>query len=136
MMAKGFTLIELMIVVAIIGILAVIAIPAYTDYTIRARVSEGFNLASPAQLAVAETTFNQSVLPSTQAETGYVTPVATDNVSSITIGALGVITITYTASAGGGTILLRPTLDPVRAITWDCTGGSLPGKYRPATCRP
>lgn len=136
MVAKGFTMIELMIVVAIIGLLAAIALPAYLDYSIRARVSEGFNLAFPAQLAVAEITFDNSAFPASQAETGYITPAATPDVDSITIGAQGVITITYTPNAGDGTILLVPTLDPVRALTWDCKRGTLLSKYRPALCRP
>ncbi|KTC71411.1 type IV pilus assembly protein PilA [Legionella birminghamensis] len=134
---KGFTLIELMIVVAIVGILAAIAIPAYQDYTIRARVTEGLSLASSAKAAVAETTIARNALPTSQAATGYVSPAATANVSSITIAAnTGVITITYTAAAGGGTILLTPTLNANGDLTWTCTGGTLANKYRPASCRP
>lgn len=136
MKQKGFTLIELMIVVAIVGILAAIAIPAYQDYTIRARVTEGLNLASSAKLAVSETAITNNALPATQAATGYVAPAATPNVASIAIGAGGVITITYTAAAGGGTIIMTPTLQANGDVTWVCTGGSLLAKYRPASCRP
>ena len=136
MKQKGFTLIELMIVVAIIGILAAIAIPAYQDYTIRARVTEGLELASSAKLAVSETTITNNALPATQAATGYVSPAATPNVASIAIGANGIITITYTAAAGGGTIVMTPTLQANGDVTWDCTQGTELPKYRPASCRP
>lgn len=136
MKQQGFTLIELMIVVAIIGILAAIAIPAYQDYTIRARVSEGLSLASAAKTAVAETFQSQNAVAD-QAATGYVSPGATASVASLTIAddGTGAISITYTAAAGGGTIVLTPTLATGQPITWDCTGGTLINKYRPAICR-
>ena len=136
MKQKGFTLIELMIVVAIIGILAAIAIPAYQDYTIRARVTEGLEMASSAKLAVSETAMTNNALPATQAATGYTSPAATINVASIAIGANGVITITYAAAAGGGTIIMTPTLTANGDVTWDCTQGTELPKYRPASCRP
>ncbi|GGI85489.1 pilin [Legionella impletisoli] len=136
MKQQGFTLIELMIVVAIVGILAAVAIPAYQDYTIRARVTEGLNLASAAKLAVSETAISNNALPATQAATGYVSPAATANVSSIAIAdATGAITVTYTAAAGNGTIVLTPTLQANGEVTWTCTGGTLSDKYRPANCR-
>lgn len=134
---KGFTLIELMIVVAIIGILAAVAIPAYQDYTVRARVTEGLSLASAAKTAVAETAqSNGGTLPATSAAAGYTPPTATNNVTSIGIGANGVITITYgSAVTTGATMTLVPTVQTTGEIIWNCTGGTLLAKYRPANCR-
>ena len=94
---KGFTLIELMIVIAILGILAVIALPAYQDYTIRAKVSEGLSLAEPAKLAVAETASALGSLKAiTATNTGYTFPQkGTNYVKSIAITpGSGVITVT------------------------------------------
>lgn len=136
MIQKGFTLIELMIVVAIIAILvAVTILPMYQDYTIRTRVTEGLDMASSAKLSVAETAMSNGTLPINQAATGFVSPTPTTNVASIIIGANGIITITYTAPAGGGTIVFTPTLNANKDITWDCTTGTLLTKYRPAVCR-
>src|SRR5450755_1425044 len=94
---KGFTLIELMIVVAIIGILAAIAIPAYQDYTIRAQVTEGLNLAAAAKTAVAETFASNQAWPATNATAGMGlnTSINGKYVTSVTIGAGGQITIAY-----------------------------------------
>ena len=141
---KGFTLIELMIVVAIIGILAAVALPAYQDYTVRARVSEGLVVASSAKLAVAENAANGKEFNS-----GWTAPTATNNVTSIAITeATGVIVVTYTAAAGGGTIDITPTSSGALvgtasgstvplggSVNWACTTGSLLAKYRPAQCR-
>lgn len=134
---KGFTLIELMIVVAIVGILAAVALPAYQDYTVRARVTEGLSLAASARTTVTENAMN-GISP---LATGWQAPNATDNVTSVGIGADGQITITYTARAGNGTIILAPSpalvagTIPANSIDWTCTGGSLDPRFRPASCR-
>ena len=93
---QGFTLIELMIVVAIIGILAAIAIPAYQDYTIRAQVSEGINLASGAKAAIAEYFMDKGALPLNNAEAGLeaAANITGNYASSVTVAA-GVVTVVY-----------------------------------------
>ena len=160
---KGFTLIELMIVVAIIGILAAIAIPAYQDYTIRSQVTEGLSLAAAAKTAVAESFANTGLPPATRTKAGmsanatdttgkYVTQVAVAN---------GGITITYggaaNAAVAGKTLGLTPYESTDLSVAWKCGNAAAPpgallgtsagaaataavtnvaDKYLPASCRP
>ncbi|MGY6518248.1 MAG: pilin [Lysobacteraceae bacterium] len=125
-----------MIVVAIVAILAAIAIPAYQDYVIRSRVSEGLTLAADAKTIVVENA--ASARPFAE---GYTPTSATTAVASIIINADGSITITTTPAAGDGTLVMSPDpaltvgIPPADRIAWDCTGGTLLAKYRPAQCR-
>ena len=146
---QGFTLIELMIVVAIIGILAAIAIPAYQDYTIRAQVSEGLNLAGGAKTAIAEVVMDSGVFPSDNTSAG-ISPTATDingkYTTSVTVSRTstsGIITVLYGgtdahAQLGAKTVQLTATTQ-AGSVVWACaTGASAPvlAKHLPAACRP
>jgi len=108
------------------------AVPAYKDHLIRARITEGLNLASAAKLAVTDTAFTNNALPKTQKETGYMSPAPTKYVSSVIIGNSGVVTISYTKLAGGGTLKLKPILRPNGELKWIlASDSSLPNKYVP-----
>ena len=161
---KGFTLIELMIVVAIIGILAAIAIPAYQDYTIRAKVSEGLTLAMDAKNRVQIGYYDNDMTGVASAVAGYVfTP--TKYVSSIVIAASGIITVTFDGAnipqIAGQQIVLTPSINvggvqtPLGVgqrgnIDWACASttnatatarglpfnpGTLINRYAPTECK-
>jgi type IV pilus assembly protein PilA len=135
---QGFTLIELMIVVAIIGILAAIAIPAYQDYTIRAQVSEGLNLAGGSKVAVTEFYQDTGGFPTTNAMAGVSdsAQIFGKYTTGVVIGALGAITVTYGNDANSnlvGSLTLTPN-DNVGAIEWSCAA-TFANKWLPASCR-
>jgi type IV pilus assembly protein PilA len=159
---RGFTLIELMIVVAIIGILAAIAIPAYQDYTIRAQVSEGLNLSAAAKAAIAESFLNTGLAPVGRVEAGMSPNAADTNgkyVTQVDVVA-GVIQVMYgfdaNAAIAGQTLFIAPWTTPDGSVAWQCggalqpagatapmggaAGGTLAGanfvRYLPAACRP
>ena len=131
---KGFTLIELMIVVAIIGILAAVALPAYQDYTVRAKVTEVILAASGAKTGVAEAAATYGSLPSSAQFTAvnqvskYVSGVSW-NGTLITATAAGDTNIT------GSTITLQPSIDSATSVlSWTCSG-NINTKYRPSSCK-
>jgi|TARA_B110000046_G_C12869617_1_gene345450 type IV pilus assembly protein PilA len=134
---QGFTLIELMIVVAIIGILAAVAIPSYQDYTKRAHVSEGFGLASAAKIGVAEVHASSGVFPTTNAEAGLSAAITGNAVTGIAVGAAGIITITYGPEVvNGATVILTPTtVAGEGSLKWTCNLGTVESKLRPSNCR-
>jgi len=140
-MQKGFTLIELMIVVAIIAILAAIAIPAYQDYLIRTQVSEGAVLADGAKTAVGEYYSNRGAFPPANSSAGLAAAgsIAGQYVTSVTVAG-GKITAAY-GGAKANKILTNTTTLVMSAIThagsveWHCAGGNVPSKYLPTSCR-
>jgi len=160
---KGFTLIELMIVVAIIGILAAIAIPAYQDYTIRAQVSEGMNLAAAAKAAVAETYLNKGAAPLARTNAGMSANATDTNGKYVTQVDVvkGTIQVTYgggevNAQIAGKVLAIQPYVTLDKSVAWQCGMAGVPGagvvmdaaaptangttnvdaRFLPAACRP
>ena len=136
-MQKGFTLIELMIVVAIIGILAAIALPAYQDYTARSQMAEAMTLASGARTAVTEYWTSEGELPADNAAAGIADDIEGNYVASVTV-ANGIITATMATTGvasgiGGEDLVLTPTTSE-GSVTWECSS-TADAKYLPTSCR-
>jgi type IV pilus assembly protein PilA len=139
-MQKGFTLIELMIVVAIIAILAAIAIPAYQDYVVRAQVSEGTSLGDGVKTAIAEFYNNFGHFPTNNGSAGLATAASINGnyVTSVT-NVSGLATIVYqqtkTNSAITGETLIMSAIPNAGSTAWTCTKGTIPSKFRSSACR-
>ena len=146
-MQKGFTLIELMIVVAIIAILAAIAIPAYQNYVIRAQVSEGMSLADGAKTAITEYYTNYGSFPTSNASAGLATntSITGNYVSKVDVGTkAGVIDVTFSDTAPqkanqaiNNDVLALSAITSAGSFTWSCnsTNTTIPKQYLPSSCR-
>ncbi len=137
---QGFTLIELMIVVAIIGILAAIAVPAYQRYTIRAQVAEGLNLSAPFKTAVAEFIHTTGAFPTDNAEAGLAAPgnYTGKYVNSVSVNG-AVVSIQYGndahAQISGQTVTLT-AINSLGSVSWVCaSGGVIQDKHMPSACQ-
>jgi len=141
---QGFTLIELMIVVAIVGILAAIAIPSYQDYTVRSKITEGINAVDAAKTSVSEFYTSQGHMPNSAASAGITSP-STNIIQGLTYAQASTnnATLSLAFKAVGGSMTAGQTLvyagyGSSTGVTWTCTNGAsgqIQSKYKPANCR-